>query len=111
MAKFLVIIEKGEHNYGAYSPDVPGCASVGHTREEVQRRIQEALQFHFEGMQEEDLPLPEPQSTAVYVDIPLPTEKRDMPLLLQIKSKLNFWKKQPPKDIKAKNSGDYIVAS
>jgi predicted RNase H-like HicB family nuclease len=101
MAKFLVIIEKGEHNYGAYSPDVPGCASVGHTREEVQRRIQEALEFHFEGMQEEHLLLPEPQSTAIYVDVPLPAEKPPISLLEHLKSKLSFWKKQMPKHVDA----------
>ena len=27
--RYLVIIEKGEHNYSAYSPDLPGCASTG----------------------------------------------------------------------------------
>ena len=32
MARILVIIEKGENSYGAYSPDVPGCVAVGDTR-------------------------------------------------------------------------------
>ena len=32
MYRFLVIIEKGENNYGAYSPDLPGCVAVGDTR-------------------------------------------------------------------------------
>lgn len=34
MAKILVVIEKGETSYGAYSPDVPGCVAFGVTREE-----------------------------------------------------------------------------
>lgn len=46
MARILVIIEKGETSYGAYSPDVPGCVAVGDTREEVEERMREALQFH-----------------------------------------------------------------
>ena len=71
MAKILVIIEKGEHSYGAYSPDVPGCVAVGETREEVEQLMREALQLHLEAMQEEHLPLPEQQATAQYMDIPL----------------------------------------
>ncbi len=66
-----MIIEKGEHSYGAYSPDVPGCVAVGDSREEVEQRMREALQSHLQLMQEEHLPLPEPQTVAEYMDIPL----------------------------------------
>jgi predicted RNase H-like HicB family nuclease len=44
MTKILVIIEKGESFYGAYSPDVPGCVAVGDTREEALQLFREALQ-------------------------------------------------------------------
>jgi predicted RNase H-like HicB family nuclease len=71
MARILVIIEKGEHSYGAYSPDVPGCVAVGDTQEEVETLMHDALQSHFQLMQEEHLPLPEPQAVATYMDIPL----------------------------------------
>ena len=71
MAKILVIVEKGESSYGAYSPDVPGCVAVGDTREEVLQRFREALQGHLELMRDEHLPLPEPQTTAEYMDVPL----------------------------------------
>lgn len=63
MARILVIIEKGEHSYGAYSPDVPGCVAVGETREEVEHLMKEALREH--------LPLPQSQTEAEYVGIPL----------------------------------------
>lgn len=33
MTRILVIIEKGENSYGAYSPDVPACVAVGDTKE------------------------------------------------------------------------------
>ena len=56
--KVLVIIEKGSTSYGAYSPDIPGCFAVGKTEEEVIRRMQEALQFHIQCLQEEHLLLP-----------------------------------------------------
>ncbi len=71
MAKILVIIEKGENSYGAYSPDVPGCVAVGDTREEVEERMREALRFHLEMLREENLPLPDPQNIVEYMDIPL----------------------------------------
>jgi predicted RNase H-like HicB family nuclease len=29
MHRFLVVIEKAEKNYSAYSPDLPGCAATG----------------------------------------------------------------------------------
>ncbi len=71
MAKILVIIEKGENSYGAYSPDVPGCVAVGDTQEEVEQRMRDALVAHLELMREEHVPLPEPQTVARYMDIPL----------------------------------------
>ena len=64
MARILVIIEKGEHSFGAYAPDVPGCVAVGETREEVEHLMKEALQEHLQMMREEHLPLPESQNEA-----------------------------------------------
>ncbi len=71
MAKILVIIEKGETSYGAYSPDVPGCVAVGDSREEVEQRMREALRSHLQMLREQHLPLPEPQTVVEYLDIPL----------------------------------------
>ena len=71
MARILVIIEKGEHSYGAYSPDVPGCVAVGDTREEVEHLMKEALQEHLQMMREEHQPLLQTQTEAEYMDIPL----------------------------------------
>ena len=72
MASFLVVIEKGQHSYGAYSPDLPGCVAVGDTVEEVEQRMREAIRLHLEGMREDHLPLPQPTSRAEYIDIPIP---------------------------------------
>ena len=71
MARIMVIIEKGENSFGAYSPDVPGCVAVGDTEEEVEHLIREALQEHLQMMLEENLPLPESQTEVKYMDIPL----------------------------------------
>ena len=58
--EYVVIFEKGEGNYGAYVPDLPGCAVVGTTLEEVRRLIAEAIDFHIEGLQEAGYEVPQP---------------------------------------------------
>ncbi len=55
---YAVVIEKGERNYSAYVPDLPGCVSVGDTLEEAKAEIREAIEFHLEGMREDGLPIP-----------------------------------------------------
>jgi predicted RNase H-like HicB family nuclease len=60
MEKYLVVVEKAQNNYAAFSPDVPGCIATGETVEETTALIKEALQFHFESLLEarEDIPRP-----------------------------------------------------
>ena len=69
MKKYLIIVEKTETGYSAYSPDVPGCASTGQTKQEVERNIQEAIQFHVEGLRDEGYPVPEPSTYSSYIDV------------------------------------------
>lgn len=66
--RYAVIIEKGEENYGAYVPDLPGCIAVGDTVEEVERSIRGAIEFHIDGMREDGLPIPEPTTLCEYVE-------------------------------------------
>ena len=68
---YTVLIEKGETSLGAYVPDLPGCVAVGETLEEVQALIQEAIEFHLEGLTQEGLPIPEPKTSADYVEVEL----------------------------------------
>ena len=67
--RYAVVIEKGQSNYSAYVPDLPGCVAVGDTIEEAQREIQEAIAFHLEGMRADGLPIPEPSSSVQYVEV------------------------------------------
>jgi predicted RNase H-like HicB family nuclease len=67
--RYAVVIEEGTNSFGAYVPDLPGCAAVAETREEVLRLIQEAIAFHIEGLQEDGHPIPEPSSSVEYVEI------------------------------------------
>ena len=69
MQKYLVIFEKANGNYSAYSPDVPGCIATGTTRQEAEENIREAIRFHIEGLREDGLPFPEPLSSTEYVEV------------------------------------------
>ena len=73
MYRFLVIIEKGNQSYGAYSPDLPGCVAVGDTQEEVEKNMREAIIMHLQGMIEDHEPIPTSQTTAEYMDISIPS--------------------------------------
>jgi predicted RNase H-like HicB family nuclease len=66
---YLVVIEKGKKSFGAYVPDLPGCAVVGETREEALQLIREAMELHISSMREQGDPLPEPTSTTEYVQV------------------------------------------
>lgn len=66
--KFLVVIEKGENNYSAYSPDVSGCAATGKTVEETISNMKAALEFHIEGMLEDGESFPTPKTLNYYLE-------------------------------------------
>ncbi len=67
--KYVVVIEKGTNSWGAYVPDLPGCAVVAETREQALQLVREAIEFHIEGLREAGNPIPEPQSTVEYVQV------------------------------------------
>jgi predicted RNase H-like HicB family nuclease len=67
-AKYLIVIEKGDDNYSAYSPDVPGCIATGGTIEETLNNMRDVLSFHLETISEEDEPLPQPRGVQSYLD-------------------------------------------
>ena len=69
MHRFLIVIEKAEGNYSAYSPDLPGCVASGATREEAERNMHEAIEMHVRGMKEDKLPIPKSTSYAEYVTV------------------------------------------
>lgn len=69
MYRFLIVIEKANGNYSAYSPDLPGCVATGSTREEVEKNMYEAIEMHVKGLKEDGLPIPESSSFAEYLAI------------------------------------------
>ena len=67
--RYPLVIERTGTGYSAYSPDVPGCAAVGDTEEEIRRNFQDALAAHFQAMRELGEPIPEPSSSVDYVEV------------------------------------------
>jgi predicted RNase H-like HicB family nuclease len=67
MKKYLVVIEKTENNYSAYSPDLPGCVATGDTVEEVEQNMYDAMEMHLEGMREDNILIPQSTSIAEYM--------------------------------------------
>jgi predicted RNase H-like HicB family nuclease len=70
MHRFLIVIEKADGNYSAYSPDLPGCVATGKTRDQATRNMYEAIDMHVRGLLEDKLPVPQSRSFAEYVAIP-----------------------------------------
>jgi predicted RNase H-like HicB family nuclease len=66
---YVVIYEKSETGWAAYVPDLPGVVTTGRTKEEVRRLIQEAIEFHLDGLKEDRLPIPKPSAEAEMVSI------------------------------------------
>jgi predicted RNase H-like HicB family nuclease len=69
MYRFLIILEKANKNYSAYSPDLPGCVATGKTREEAEQNMHEAIEMHIQGLLEDGLPIPEQESFAEYIAV------------------------------------------
>jgi predicted RNase H-like HicB family nuclease len=67
--RYAIVIERGPTSYGAYVPDLPGCVAAAETRDEALRLIREAIEFHIEEMHADGVPVPEPSSSAEYVEI------------------------------------------
>jgi len=69
MRRFLVVIETTDTGYSAYSPDLPGCVATGATREETEKNMHEAIQFHVDGLREDNIAIPESRSFAEYMAV------------------------------------------
>lgn len=57
MYRFLIVIEKANKNYSAYSPDLPGCVATGKTREQATRNMYQAIEMHVSDTMEDKLPV------------------------------------------------------
>ncbi len=69
MHRFLIVIEKANGNYSAYSPDLPGCVATGRTRAQAAENMHQAIEMHVKGMREDKAPIPKSHASAEYVAV------------------------------------------
>ena len=58
MEKYVVVIEKSETAFSAFSPDAPGCITTGKTVEDTIANMRQALAVYIEAIVEEGQDLP-----------------------------------------------------
>lgn len=66
--KYLIVVHRANGNFSAHSPDVDGCIATGGTVEETVKNMRSALEFHFEGMEEDGDLLPEPRPLTDHIE-------------------------------------------
>jgi predicted RNase H-like HicB family nuclease len=69
MKSYTVIYERGQRNWSAYVPDLPGCIATAKNQKQLELRIREAIEFHLEGLQRHGQPIPEPTIEAGTVSL------------------------------------------
>jgi len=67
--KYAVVIEKTQTGYSAYVPDLPGCASVGDTLEEMDRNIRETIELYLDELREQGAAIPAPTTDTEYIAV------------------------------------------
>ena len=67
--QYLIVIEKTETGYSAYSPDLDGCVASGSTKNEVEENMRDAIEFHVEGLGHEGYRVPPLSSYSTYIDV------------------------------------------
>lgn len=59
--EYLIIIEPTKTGFSAYSPDLPGCITVGETVEQTREHMQEAIALYIEELIESGENIPQPR--------------------------------------------------
>lgn len=75
MNQYLIVIEKGERNYSAFSPDVLGCVATGKTIEKTVEEMKSALRLHLSEMLKDGDALPTPKGIEFHLTESQKTEE------------------------------------
>jgi predicted RNase H-like HicB family nuclease len=63
--EYLVVYEKGANNWSAFSPDLPGCGSLGDALEETRANMREAMEMYLNESAKAGEPIPDAAATSV----------------------------------------------
>ena len=66
--EYLVVFEKGATNWSAFSPDVPGCGSLGDALEDTRANMREAIELYLLETVKAGEPIPDAVTTMVDFD-------------------------------------------
>ncbi len=66
--RYLVVVEKNDSSWGAHVPDLPGCAAVGESRNDVLGLVREAIDLHLRGLREHGQPIPQATCESAFVE-------------------------------------------
>jgi predicted RNase H-like HicB family nuclease len=67
MDKYLIVLEKSDTGFSAYSPDVLGCIATGQDLEETRANMQSAIAFHLREMIKDYEQVPQPRGIDSYL--------------------------------------------
>jgi predicted RNase H-like HicB family nuclease len=65
--QYLAVLEQGATGWGAYVPDLPTILATGATREEVERRVREAVELYLEELADRGELPPVPTTQGVMI--------------------------------------------
>jgi predicted RNase H-like HicB family nuclease len=63
--EYLVVYEKGDRNWSSFSPDIPGCGSLGDTVEETRVNMREAMELYLDETAKAREPIPDASASSV----------------------------------------------
>jgi predicted RNase H-like HicB family nuclease len=63
--EYLVVYDKGATNWSAFSPDVPGCGSLGDALEDTRANMRQALELYLNETAKAGETIPEANTTLV----------------------------------------------
>jgi predicted RNase H-like HicB family nuclease len=66
--EYLVFYEKDANNWSAFSPDLPGCGSLGDELEDTRANMREAVEVYLEETMKAGEPIPEVSARIVNFD-------------------------------------------
>jgi predicted RNA binding protein YcfA (HicA-like mRNA interferase family)/predicted RNase H-like HicB family nuclease len=63
--EYLVVYEKGASNWSSFSPDIPGCGSLGDTLEDTRTNMREAMESYLVERAKAEEPIPDASATSI----------------------------------------------
>jgi len=63
--EYLVVYEKGANNWSAFSPDVPGCGSLGEDLDQTRANMREAIEIYLSESAKAGEPIPDAVATSI----------------------------------------------